>query len=84
MFSDTYKMRLIDGVVYEVYGSVVTRRQDDIQLEGSNPSAEEAAEGTDLCVESGVDIVMNHLLVETYIFNDKKAYLAYLKPFMKV
>uniref|UniRef100_A0A0A9Z1J5 Translationally-controlled tumor protein homolog n=1 Tax=Lygus hesperus TaxID=30085 RepID=A0A0A9Z1J5_LYGHE len=83
MFSDTYKMKLVDDVVYEVYGKLVTRKHGDIQLDGANPSAEEADEGTEEGVESGVDVVMNHRLMETYAFGDKKSYTAYLKDYMK-
>ncbi|KAF6214728.1 hypothetical protein GE061_009471 [Apolygus lucorum] len=83
MFSDTYKMKLVDDVVYEVYGKLVSRKQGDIQLDGANPSAEEADEGTVEGVESGVDVVLNHRLSETYAFGDKKSYTAYLKDYMK-
>ncbi|XP_046675569.1 translationally-controlled tumor protein homolog [Homalodisca vitripennis] len=83
MFSDTYKMKLVDEVMYEVYGKLVTRKQGDIQIDGFNPSAEEASEGTDEAVESGVDVVLNHRLCETYAFGDKKSYTAYLKDYMK-
>jgi Translationally controlled tumour protein len=51
-------------------------------LEGSNASAEEADEGTDEASESGIDIVLNHRLVETG-FPDKKAFTDYLKGYMK-
>ncbi|MCP6199163.1 translationally-controlled tumor protein, partial [Klebsiella pneumoniae] len=51
MFFDTYKMKLVDEVIYEVTGRLVTRAQGDIQIEGFNPSAEEADEGTDSAVE---------------------------------
>lgn len=83
MFSDTYKMKLVDDVVYEVTGKLVTRQQDDIRIEGFNPSAEEADEGTDAAVERGVDVVLNHRLCETYAFGDKKSYTLYLKDYMK-
>ncbi|EFA04057.1 translationally-controlled tumor protein homolog [Tribolium castaneum] len=83
MFSDTYKMKLVDEVVYEVYGKLIQRKEGDIQLDGANPSAEEQDEGTDENVQSGVDIVMNHRLCETYAFSDKKSYTAYLKDYMK-
>lgn len=83
MFSDTYKMKLVDEVIYEVTGKLVSRTQDDIKIEGFNPSAEEADEGTDSNVETGVDIVLNHRLVETYAFGDKKSYTLYLKDYMK-
>merc|ERR1711953_327860 len=58
-------MKLVDNCMYEVYGKHITRSQDDIQLEGSNASAEEADEGTEGSSESGVDLVLNHRLVET-------------------
>jgi len=83
MFSDSYKMKLVDEVVYEVTGRLVQRKLGDVQLDGANPSQEEADEGTDEAVESGVDIVLNHRLCETYAFNDKKSYTAYLKDYMK-
>lgn len=83
MFSDTYKIKLVDEVLYEVYGKLVQRKQGEIQLDGANPSAEEADEGTDAGIESGVDIVLNHRLCETYAFGDKKSYTAYLKDYMK-
>jgi len=83
MFSDTYKIKLVDDVLYEVYGKLITRKQGDVQIEGFNPSAEEASEGTDEAVESGVDIVLNHRLSETYAFGDKKSFTAYLKEYMK-
>ena len=60
----------------------ISRTQDDIQLEGSNASAEEADEGTDAASESGVDIVLNHRLVETG-FGSKKDFTVYLKDYMK-
>jgi len=83
MFSDSYKMKLVDDVIYEVYGKVVSRSQGEILLAGSNPSAEEADEGTDATVVSGIDVVLNHRLQETFAFNDKKSFTQYLKDYMK-
>lgn len=107
MFSDTYKIKLVDDVIYEVYGRVcsisfikcfkliyikfiviivsqlVTRKSGDVEIAGFNPSAEEADEGTDEIVESGVDVVLNHRLQETFAFGDKKSYTLYLKDYMK-
>lgn len=83
MFSDSYKMKLIDDVVYEVQGKLVSRVHGDVQLSGSNPSAEEADEGTDSATETGVDIVLNSRLAETYAFPDKKSFTLYLKDYMK-
>lgn len=82
MFSDSYKMKLVDDVIYEVYGKTVSRTQGDIKIDGANPSAEEADEGTDSNVESGIDIVLNSRLVETG-FGDKKSFTVYLKEYMK-
>lgn len=83
MFSDTYKIKLVDNVIYEVTGKLISRALGDVQLDGANPSAEEVEEGTESAVESGVDVVLNHRLSETYAFNDKKAYTGYLKDYMK-
>ncbi|XP_055613009.1 translationally-controlled tumor protein homolog [Uranotaenia lowii] len=82
MFSDTYKVKLVDDVMYEVTGKLISRKLGDVQLDGANPSAEEADEGTDEAVESGVDIVLNHRLCETG-FGDKKQFTVYLKDYMK-
>jgi Translationally controlled tumour protein len=83
MFSDTYKLKLVDEVMWEVTGKLVSRTHGDVQLDGANPSAEEADEGTESATESGVDVVLNHRLVETYAFGDKKSYTLYLKDYMK-
>merc|ERR1712119_50708 len=69
LFSDTYPMKLVDNCMYEVYGKHITRAADDIQLAGSNASAEEDASSS----RSGVDLVLNHRLVETG-FGSKKDY----------
>jgi hypothetical protein len=82
MFSDTYKIKLVSEVLYEVTGKLETRKLGDVQLDGANPSQEEADEGTDVAVESGVDIVLNHRLCETG-FGDKKQFTVYLKDYMK-
>jgi len=83
MFSDTYKMKLVDDVIYEVTGKHVSRKAGEVILDGANASAEEADESTVEGVASGVDIVLNHRLVETFAFGDKKGYTAYLKDYMK-
>merc|ERR1712055_776804 len=82
LFSDTYPMKLVDDCMYEVYGKHETRTEGEIQLEGSNASAEEADEGTDANSTSGIDVVLNHRLTETG-FGSKKDYMVYLKDYMK-
>merc|ERR1719222_1466051 len=74
-------MKLIDDCLYEVYGKHITRTEGEIQLAGSNASAEEAGEGTDVNAESGIDIVLNHRLTSTG-FGTKKDYVVYLKGYM--
>ena len=69
-------------LIHSFHVQHISRTQDDIQLEGSNASAEEADEGTDAASESGVDIVLNHRLVETG-FGSKKDFTVYLKDYMK-
>merc|ERR1712218_293246 len=75
-------MTLVKDCLYEVTGKHISRTQDDIQLAGANASAEEADEGTDATSESGVDVILNHRLVETG-FGSKKDYTVYLKDYMK-
>merc|ERR1712083_1109796 len=82
LFSDTYPMKLVDDCLYEVYGKHVQRKiGDDFDI-GGNASAEEAGEGTEEATESGVDLVLNHRLVETG-FGKKADYMNYLKDYMK-
>merc|ERR1712228_210824 len=82
MFSDTYPLKLKDDCLWEITCKHISRTQDEIQLAGSNASAEEADEGTDAASESGVDVILNHRLVETG-FGSKKEYTVYLKDYMK-
>merc|ERR1712051_923509 len=76
LFSDTYEIKLIDDVIYEVYGKYETRKEGEIQLAGSNASAE--GEDADHGSQSGIDIVLNHRLQSTG-FGAKKEYMDYLK-----
>jgi len=82
LFSDTYPIKLVNDVMWEIEGKHITRTEGDIELEGSNASAEEFDEGTESATESGVDVILNHRLVETG-FGSKKDYLAYLKGYVK-
>merc|ERR1711955_162189 len=82
LFSDTYPIKLVDDCLFEVIGKHEVRTEGEVQLEGANASAEEADEGTDSSSVSGVDVVLNHRLVETG-FGSKKDYTVYLKDYMK-
>merc|ERR1712233_235710 len=67
LFSDTYPIKLVEDCLYEVTGKHISRTEGDIQLEGSNASAEGADgdEGGEASTVSGVDIILNHRLTET-------------------
>merc|ERR1712061_569415 len=82
LFSDTYPIKVTDDVLYEVTGKHVTRKVGDDFDIGANASAEEGAEGTEEQTESGVDLILNHRLVETG-FGKKADYMNYLKDYMK-
>nr|ACO10952.1 Translationally-controlled tumor protein homolog [Caligus rogercresseyi] len=82
VLSDTYKLKLIDDCLYEVYGKYETRRDGEVVLAGANASAEEESESCEAGSTSGVDVVLNHRLVETG-FGSKKDYMVYLKDYMK-
>lgn len=68
--------------MYTIF-QLISRKSGEVNIAGFNPSAEEADEGTDEVVESGVDVVLNHRLQETFAFGDKKSYTLYLKDYMK-
>ena len=82
LFSDTYKINLVQDCIFEVVGKYKTHKGDEAVLAGVNASAEEADEGTDEASMSGVDIVLNHQLVKTG-FRSKKDFTVYLKDYMK-
>uniref|UniRef100_A0A1W7R9G7 Translationally-controlled tumor protein homolog n=1 Tax=Hadrurus spadix TaxID=141984 RepID=A0A1W7R9G7_9SCOR len=82
MFTDSSKCRLVDDCIYEVECRHVSRKQGEIQLSGANPSAEEADEGTEEVVETGLDLVLNQRLVETGF--SKNDYKNYLKNYTKM
>lgn len=44
MFTDTYPVEDIDDAFYMVKGKSITVSNDDVRLEGANPSAEDAPE----------------------------------------
>jgi hypothetical protein len=80
-FSDTYPMKLLHDVVYEVEGKQITVTEGDVDI-GANPSAEGGDdEGVDPSSVSGVNIVLANRLVETTF--KKKDYQIHIKDFMK-
>ncbi|KAI2798108.1 hypothetical protein RDWZM_000034 [Blomia tropicalis] len=81
MFTDSSKIKLINGCVWEVECNYIIRKQGEVLLDGANPSAEEFDEGTDETSESGYDLVLNQRLVETSF--SKADYKNYLKTYTK-
>lgn len=82
MFSDIYKIIDKDGILLEVEGKSINRTESlDDALFGSNASAEEQQESLEASSVSGIDIVLNHKLVETGYKKDE--YKNYIKEYMK-
>lgn len=83
LFTDASKVKLVDDCIWEVTCRHVTRKEGDIVLEGSNPSAEgeDADDGADPTVQSGLDLVLDQRLVETGF--SKSDYKNYLKTYTK-
>ncbi|KAE9379033.1 translationally controlled tumor protein [Stipitochalara longipes BDJ] len=80
IISDSYDLKEIDGVVYEVDCAMITLGAVEVNT-GANASAEEADEG----VEDGavqVNNVVNSFRLNQTSF-DKKSYLSHLKGYMK-
>ncbi|EFE37390.1 TCTP family protein [Trichophyton verrucosum HKI 0517] len=76
LISDAYKMQ-DKGVIYEVDAKRVTKGADNIQLEGANPSAEEADEGTEDTSTTVIDVADSFRLSPVEF--DKKAYTSAVK-----
>jgi len=82
--SDSFPMKLVDGIVFEFTGKFVARKDGDVVLAGSNPSAEEADEGGEEQVAKGIDIVLNHSLVEmTDVYSNLSTFKEWVKEYMK-
>lgn len=84
LFTDANKYTLVDDCLYEVECTHVTRKEGEIVLAGSNPSAEDDGGdmgGSDPNVESGLDLVLNQRLQVTSF--DKPGYKTYLKTYTK-
>ncbi|VDK83090.1 unnamed protein product [Litomosoides sigmodontis] len=83
--SDSFPMKLVDGLIWEFKGRQVVRKEGEIVLAGANPSTEgeDVDEGTDECVERGIDFVLNHRLQEMSCYEDMSTFKAYCKSFMK-
>jgi hypothetical protein len=83
--SDSFPMKLVDDLIWEFRGKQVVRKEGEIMLGGSNPSAEgeDVDDGTDEHVERGIDFVLNHRLQEMKCYEDPSTFKGYAKTFMK-
>merc|ERR1711922_41159 len=84
LFTDTYEVKLVDDVLYEVIGKHVSRTEGDVVLAGSNASAEgaDADEGTDSSTVSGIDFVLDNRLTETG-FGSNKDYMKKVQKYLE-
>ncbi|KAH0560010.1 hypothetical protein GP486_003472 [Trichoglossum hirsutum] len=80
VMSDSFEMKLVDDIVYEVNGRMITKGAENVDI-GANPSAEEQEETLDEAAVQVIDIVDTFRLTSTPF--DKKAYLSHLKAYMK-
>ncbi|KAI0337927.1 translationally-controlled tumor protein [Trametopsis cervina] len=80
MFSDAFPLKEVDGVAYEVDCAMVTFKEGDVDI-GANPSAEEGEEALEEGVQQVNNVIHSFRLQPTSF--DKKAYLGYLKEYMK-
>ncbi|KAK3902654.1 Mss4-like protein [Staphylotrichum tortipilum] len=80
IISDSYDIKEIDGVAYEVDCAMITLGAVNVDT-GANASAEEAEDALE-DGEQKVNNVVNSFRLQSTSF-DKKSYLAYLKGYMK-
>ncbi|KAI1369058.1 translationally controlled tumor-associated [Xylaria arbuscula] len=80
LLSDSYDVKLIDGVVYEADCAMIEIGAVDVDT-GANASAEEADEGLEDSAQKVNNIVHSFRLQPTSF--DKASYGSYLKGYMK-
>jgi hypothetical protein len=84
LFSDSYPIKLVDDLYYEVEGKNISISNDiDEALIGGNKAAEatEDDEGVDSSVVTGINVVINGKLQETGF--EKATFKSWLKDYMK-
>ncbi|KAK4230789.1 Mss4-like protein [Podospora fimiseda] len=80
LLSDSYDLKEVDGVAYEADCAMITEGAVEVNI-GANASAEEADEALEDTAVKVNNIVHSFRLQSTSF--DKKAYLTYLKGYMK-
>lgn len=84
LFSDSYPIKLVDDLYYEVEGKNISMSNDiDEALIGGNKAAEpgDEDESVDASVTKGINVVLTHRLVETGFTKD--SFKDWLKTYMK-
>jgi len=86
LFSDSYPIKLVDELYYEVEGKVISMSNDiDEALIGGNKATEavegEEDAGVDASSTTGINVVITHKLTETCF--DKTTFKDWLKTYMK-
>eukprot|EP00794_Sanderia_malayensis_P011012 gene11012-12175_t len=82
LFSDSYKIEVVDDILYHVYGKFVKESSDDSNINiGANPSAEEEQEGFEANVTTGIDVCLANRLVDSSM--TKSDYKKHVKAFSK-
>ncbi|KAL3479714.1 Mss4-like protein [Aspergillus californicus] len=89
ILSDTFNLKVVDNVFYEAdCRKYLKKKNQDVQLEGANPSAEEAEDGG----EEGEEVMVHDiedqfrlvwLKPEDNLKPSKKDYQAHIKGYMK-
>jgi len=81
VLSDTYPIKDIDDVVYEVEAKMISKTEPGEYNIGGNASAEAPSETYESTTAQVINVVDAHRLCETSF--DKKAYMGYIKAYMK-
>lgn len=81
MISDSFDLKEVDGVVYEVDCQMITEGKIDVDI-GANPSTEDGEDEGVEDKEIKVNNVVYTFRLQSTSF-DKKSYLTYLKSYMK-
>ncbi|KAJ9123991.1 hypothetical protein QFC22_000783 [Naganishia vaughanmartiniae] len=80
MCSSAFDIKTVDDIAYEVDAKMIVISEGDVDI-GGNPSAEEQEEALENGGQTVNNIVHSFRLTATQF--DKKAYLTYLKGYMK-
>ncbi|PKS10172.1 hypothetical protein jhhlp_001922 [Lomentospora prolificans] len=80
IISDSYDLKEVDGIVYEADCAMITEGAVEVDI-GANASAEEAEEAVE-DTEVKVNNIVHSFRYQSTQF-DKKAFLTYLKGYMK-